>query len=87
MGIYVYHTMFGKNNYQTVGPKLLRLKQIFAMARINVWFNVLFFDLTSIVNKKVILGIKCKFSSKIIVINTIFVVKLHVFWWLTQWVI
>ena len=45
--------------------KPLRLKQFFAMARINVCFNVSFLDFNQYCKlKKVILGIKCKFFPK-----------------------
>ena len=46
------------------------------MAMINVCFNVSFLDFSQYCNqKKVILGIKCKFSPQIIAINIVIVVN------------
>ena len=56
------------------GTETVTIKTVFAMARINFCFNVYLSISTNIVNKKVILGIKCIFP-QIIAMNIVIVVN------------
>ena len=62
--------------FDICGTETVTIKTVFGFAKINVCFNVSFFDFNNIVNKKnCILGIKCKFFPQIIAINIVIVVN------------